>query len=184
MFLGFHHDNAWYIYKHLSSQLENHPGYIGTTECSHAPKQSYINPIQVFWLQFLKLFSCGPSLFSLQLPKFLQGRTNFNQVKNFHDVFSPIVSMFASERDCLRKGAVFTCPVMPGHIVGTSAWKSSWKYFYLFHTEQNAPTKWCICSATVKNPASSLCYPNPNCMQGQGRIQATMEELGSTWRGY
>lgn len=166
-----------------SALLENHAAYIGTAECSHAPKQPYAHPIQVFWLQFLKLFSFGLSLFSLQFPKFLQGRTNFNQLKTFHDVFSPIVSMFALEIDCLREGAVLTCPVKPRHIVGTSAWRSSWKYFYLFHTEQNAPAKWCICSATVTNPASSPCSPSPNCMQGQGHIQATMEELGSTWRG-
>lgn len=94
-----------------------------------------------------------------------------------------IVSMFALERDCLRKGAVFTCPVKPRHIAGTSAWKSFWKYFYLFHTEQNAPSKRCICSATVTNSASSLCSPIPNCMQGQGCMQTPMEELGSRGRG-
>lgn len=93
-----------------SDLLENQPGYTGTAECSHAPKQPYTHPIQVLWLQFLKLFPFGPSLFSLQFPKFLQGRINFNQVKTFQDVFSPIVSMSALEIDCLRKGAVFTCP--------------------------------------------------------------------------
>lgn len=104
-----------------SALLENHPGYISTAECSHAPKQPYTHVIQAFWLQSPKLFSSGPSLFSCQFPKFLQGRTNFNQVKTFHDVFSPIVSMLALETHCLRKGAVFTCPIKPRHIVGTSA---------------------------------------------------------------
>lgn len=113
----------------ISPPLENHPGYTGTAECSHAPKQPYRHPIEVFWLQFLKRFSFGPSLFSLQFPKFLQGWTNFNQVKTFHDIFSPIVSMFPLETDCLRKGAVFTCPVKPRHIVGTSAWKKFLKIF-------------------------------------------------------
>lgn len=32
-------------------------------------------------------------------------------------------------------------------------------------------------------PASSLCSPSPNCMQGQGHTQATMEEVGSISRG-
>lgn len=55
----------------IPAPLENHPGYISTAECSHAPKQPYTHPIQAFWLQFLKLFSFGPSLFSLQFSKFL-----------------------------------------------------------------------------------------------------------------
>lgn len=61
--------------------------------------------------------------------------------------------------------------------------KSFRKYFYLFHTEQNALSKWCICSATVTNSASSLCFPIPNCMQGRGCIQTPTEELGSRGRG-
>lgn len=109
MFLDLHHHQAWYVYKHLSSHLCP-AGKSSTAECSHAPKQPYTHPIQVFWLQLLKLFTFGPSLFSLQFPKFLQGWKNFNWVKTFHDVFSPIVSMFAFEIDCLRDRAVFTYP--------------------------------------------------------------------------
>lgn len=164
-----------------SALLENHPGYTGRGECSHALKQPYTHPIQVFWLQFLKLFPFGPSLFSLQFPKILQGWINFNQVKTFHDVFPPIVSMYALEIDCLRKGAVFTCPVKPRHIVVTS--EKVPENIFICSIQNRMLLLWCICSATVTNPASSLCPPSPKCTQRQGCIQVTMEELGSTSRG-
>lgn len=56
----------------------------------------------------------------------------------------------------------------PDTLLALQPEKASENIFYLFHTEQNAPSKWCICSATVTNSASSLCSPIPKCLQGQG----------------
>lgn len=142
------------------------------------PKTAICTSSTSSWLQFLKCSFFGSKL--IQVPRISTKMVSERwPIQAFHGVFLPcptsIVPMSALERDCLRKRAVVTCPVKPRHIVGTSIWKSFWKYFYLFHTEQNAPSNWCICSATLTNFASSLCSSFSNYVQRRGPMQTLID---------
>lgn len=187
MFLGFHHDNAWYIYKHLSSHLfpAGKPSWIHRHNrmqpCSqtviYKSNTSFLATISEALLLWSKLILTPVPQISTRTNK-LQPSQKLSWRLFTHCFHVCLRKRLPQERSCLY--------------LSSNAWTHCWHFslkkflkIFLFvpYRTECSYTKWCICSATVTNPASSLCYPNPNCMQGQGRIQATKEELGSTWRG-
>lgn len=141
-----------------SALLENHPRNISTVECSHAPQTAIYTSNASFLATISETLPFWSKLILTPVPQIstrmnkLQPSQNLSWRLFTHCFHVCLRNRLPQERSCLYLSSK----------AQTHCWhfslKISWKYFYLFHTEQNAPAMMHLFSYSNKSCKLSLLF--------------------------